>query len=64
MLWNRMKDWIQDLFDDKLHEHGALRAAVLAAWEAVNERYLNKLLESMPQRCQAGIDANGSHTRY
>jgi hypothetical protein len=59
-----MKDWIQDRFDDKLYEYGALRAAVLAAWEAVDERYLNELLESMPQRCQEVIDANGSHTRY
>jgi hypothetical protein len=29
-----------------------------------DERYLNELLESMPQRYQAVIDANGSHTRY
>jgi hypothetical protein len=64
MVWNWMKDWIQERFDDKLHGYDALRAAIVAAWEAVDERYLTELLESMPQRCQAVIDANGSYTRY
>jgi hypothetical protein len=41
--------------DDKLHGYDALRAAIVAAWEAVDEGYLTELLESMPQRCQAVI---------
>jgi hypothetical protein len=36
----------------------------MAAWEAVDGAYLDELLESMTQRCQAVIDADGSHTRY
>jgi hypothetical protein len=51
-------------FDDKLQNYDALRAAIIAAWEAVDGAYLDELLESMPQRCQVVIDADGSHTRY
>jgi hypothetical protein len=50
-------------FDDKLQNYDALRAAIMAAWEAVDAAYLDELLESMPQRCQAVIDADGSHIR-
>jgi hypothetical protein len=52
---------------DALKESGGytrLRAAIIAAWEAVLTAYPLKLLESMPARCQAVIDANGMHTRY
>jgi hypothetical protein len=64
MVWNRMKDWIQEQFDDKLYSYDALRVAITAAWEAIDEGYLTELLESMPQRCQAVIAADGNHTRY
>jgi hypothetical protein len=64
MVWNWMKDWIQERYDDNLHRYDALRAAIIAAWEAVDEGYLTELLESIPQRCQAVIAAEGSHTRY
>jgi transposase len=47
MVWNRMKDWIQEQFDDKLQNYDALRAAIMAAWDAVDGVYLNELLESM-----------------
>ena len=59
-----MKDWIQEHYDDNLYTYDELRAAVLAAWEAVDGAFLTELLESMPARCQAVIDANGMHTRY
>ena len=64
MVWNWMKDWIQEHYDDNLHGYDQLREAVTAAWNAVPEDYLNELLEQMPARCQAVIDANGMHTRY
>jgi hypothetical protein len=59
-----MKDWIQEHYDDNLRAYDALREAIVAAWNAVPETYLLKLLESMPARCQAVVDANGMHTRY
>jgi transposase len=55
-VWNWMKD--------ELRGYDELRTAILAAWEAVPTAYLTELLEGMPARCQAVIDANGEHTRY
>ena len=63
MVWNKMKDWIQDNYPDKL-SYDRLRAAVREAWERVPDTYLNDLIESMGNRCQAVIDAKGMHTRY
>jgi hypothetical protein len=59
-----MKDWIQEQYDDRLRAYDELREAIIAAWNAVPEAYLNQLLKEMPARCQAVIDANGLHTRY
>ena len=39
MVWNWMKDWIQDKYDDELHSYDALRQAINEAWEAVPERF-------------------------
>jgi hypothetical protein len=64
MVWNWMKDWIQEHYDDNLHAYDELREATNAAWNAVLEAYLNELLESMPARCQAVMKANGRQTRY
>jgi hypothetical protein len=63
-VWNWMKDWIQERYDDDLRSYDALRAAINAAWEAVEEDFLLQLLETMPARCQAVIEANGLYTRY
>jgi DDE superfamily endonuclease len=63
-VWNWMKDWIQDRYDDELRGYDELRAAIVAAWEAVPAVYLSELLEQMPTCCQAVIDANGEHTRF
>jgi transposase len=63
-LWNWMKDWIQNTYGDDVHGYDAIRRAVTAAWDAVPDELLAELIESMPARCQAVIDANGMHTRY
>jgi DDE superfamily endonuclease len=63
-LWNWMKDWIQDRYNNNLTGYNALREAVQAAWEAVPEAYLEYELLEMPNRCQAVINANGEQTRY
>jgi hypothetical protein len=34
------------------------------AWQKIPIDILNRLVESMPRRCQAVIDANGFATRY
>lgn len=37
-----------------------LREVVRDAWDAVSEDFLNVLIDSMPMRCQAVIDARGA----
>ncbi len=65
MVWNWMKDWIQANYDENdLRSYPTLRTAITEAWEAVPESYLEALLQEMPIRCQAVIEANGMHTRY
>jgi DDE superfamily endonuclease/Transposase len=64
-LWNTMKDNLQ-------REHGhvlkptrdQLRAWIMEAWNSIRDDQLKALIESMPYRCQAVIDANGGHTRF
>jgi uncharacterized protein YutE (UPF0331/DUF86 family) len=46
-----MKDWIQEHDGDNLRTYNGLRAAILAAWKAVDTAYLLELLQSMPARC-------------
>jgi len=41
-----------------------LRSAVKEAWEKVGEDEFKALIESMPARCQAVIDAEGLFTKY
>jgi hypothetical protein len=59
-----MKDWVQERYEDNLRVYNKIRAAILAAWEAVDGAFLIGLLEPMPARCQAVIDANRMHKRY
>jgi hypothetical protein len=63
MVWNKMKDYIQEHFGERL-SYDALRRAVNEAWEAIEESYLTELLFKIRARCQAVIDADGMHTKY
>ncbi|KAG3111814.1 hypothetical protein PI125_g8801 [Phytophthora idaei] len=55
----------------KVYVHGGqyrtvaeLEEAVLAAWDAIGQEYLLKLVESMPLRCLAVIKQKGGLTKY
>ncbi len=63
MVWNWMKNYLQKHYPEKM-SYAKLREAVRAAWEAVPDSFLNKLIASMPARCQAVIDAEGRFTKY
>lgn len=63
MMWNWMKNYIQEHFQENMG-YDALRVAVLEVWQAVPESYLRELSQSMHKRCQAVIDANGMYTKY
>ena len=59
-----MKDWI-DNYDPTVHRnYKRLRATVQAAWDAIPYEKIVELLNSMRERCQAVIDANGGETKY
>lgn len=41
-----------------------LRTALIEEWNRIPQLRINRLIHSMPRRCQAVINANGRHTRY
>lgn len=64
-IWNKMKDWLQDHYDNLYSlSYDRLREAVQAAWNYITEETVKDIIDSMPARCQAVIDAGGGHTRY
>ena len=64
-IWKKMKDWLDDHFshEDKV-PYNVLRARVQEAWDVISEDMLEELMNTMPARCQAVIDAQGGHTRW
>lgn len=64
-VWEIMKQWIQDHYGsyDKL-SYDSLRKAVREVWDAVTPQQLDGLIDSMKERCQAVIDAEGRYTRF
>ena len=68
-VWKWMKDWIQRnywqaRYDAAKLSLAELRQIILAAWEAVPDSFIESLLDSWWDRCQAVIDANGGPTKY
>jgi ketohexokinase/beta-glucosidase len=64
-IWDDMKDYV----DERLPPQGdlsysRLKAIVQEAWDSITEGYLRSLLESMPARCRAIIEADGGPIRY
>jgi hypothetical protein len=63
-VWNIMKNWISDNYlDDKL-SYKVLRQAVMEAWETVGQQELDGLLNSIHERCEAVVAANGMYTKF
>jgi ketohexokinase/beta-glucosidase len=67
-IWNKMKDWIAWNYPDKpfgkQYSYEELRKITQEAWMAISEETLKKVIEEMPLRCQAVIDAHGGYTKY
>ena len=63
--WNWMKDYIDQYYDDtdKL-SYNQLRQAVIEAWNAIPNDFLDEQIRLMPERCEAVIRANGMHTGW
>ena len=58
-----MKNYLQDHFPEMM-SYDQLRSAVKEAWDKVGAFEFKALVESMPERCQAVIDARGFFTKY
>jgi hypothetical protein len=63
-VWHIMKNYLQDKFPQEVMSYDMLRDAVKEAWENVGQFEFEALIQSMPARCQAVIDANGLFTKY
>ena len=67
-LWNTVKDFVQNRYPEI--QMGSqislqnLQGAILEAWESITLEDLPQLMESMPARCQAVIDAERGYTRF
>ena len=45
-------------------EKDDVKAAVIQVWDALGSKYIQKLVDSMPERLKAVREANGGHTRW
>ena len=67
-VWDKMKDYVQERYPSlgrgKQRTHDELRAIVQEAWNSVPDEYLDDLIESMPKRCRAVLEADGGPTKY
>jgi transposase len=62
-VWNTMKDYIQTHYTGHRDE-STLYTAIQEAWNAVETSLLDILIDSMPRRCEAVIQADGRHIGY
>ena len=58
-----MKNYLQDNYPEKM-SYNRLREAVKDSQEKVGSFAFRELIESMPARCKAVIDADGLFTKY
>ncbi|PQE33789.1 transposable element tc1 protein [Rutstroemia sp. NJR-2017a WRK4] len=63
-IWNIMKDYIEEKYPQYHSSYVRLKGIVLEAWDSITEGQIRELIESMPARCRAVIEADGWHTKY
>jgi hypothetical protein len=64
-LWNLMKDWIEATYGDlEKYSLKKLRQIVAESWDNITSEQLDELIDTMPARCQAVIDAGGLCTKW
>lgn len=67
-VWSLMKNYIQGHYPE--FERGSqrpineVRVIIQEAWESITSQQLLRLMESMPRRCQAVVEANGGPIPY
>lgn len=60
-LWRKLKQLVSRLHPTNTEE---LKAAILKAWDEIDDGYCLSLVSSMPQRLTDVIKARGAHTKY
>ena len=67
-VWNMMKDHVQihhpEVEMGRQLPLPRLRSAITEAWNSISPEELGRLIASLPERCQAVIDANRRPTKY
>jgi len=58
-----MEDYIAQSTTAQMN-YDELRDVVTAAWQPISDNTLQELIDRMPQRSQAVIDANSMHIPY
>jgi hypothetical protein len=64
MIWDDMKDYIQEHYPKVHSSYKRLRATVQEAWESITHERIKELVYSMRDRCKAVIKAEGWYTKY
>jgi hypothetical protein len=67
-VWNKMKDYIEIYYPDlpygRQRTYDQLRRIVQEAWGKITEDYLSSIVNSMRDRCEAVLAAQGGYTLY
>jgi hypothetical protein len=63
MVWNNIKDWIQEHYPDIHRSYKRLRQVVQEAWEVITHERIKELIRTMPQQHQDITDADRGPTK-
>jgi len=63
-VWDWMKDYIHLHYGDEELPYSTLRQAVREAWDSITAEQLKSLIETMHERCEDVIKAEGGHTKW
>ena len=62
-VWYIIKNYLQDHYPETM-SYDVLRAAVEDAWDKVSQFEFEALINSIKERCEAVIKAEGRYTKY
>ena len=69
-VWAKLKELVHEMHPELMHmgkseeDQLALSRAIIEAWEAIPQSYIDKLIEGMERRVQTLKTAKGWHTKY
>ncbi len=63
-VWNWMKYYIENKYGDVQLSYDKLRVAVKETWDSITPDQLDRLIDTMQQRCEDVIKAKGRHIEW